>query len=241
MVENTNTKQTYDLKSIQVEPDNIADSLKLSKGIVRLHSAYNERFKFMNSQMTFLEEVLSGQKYGIVSNKIVYNENTIMKLRKIWRGGLKYEITRDPLRPNLIIKREIVYNEENLNPNLQHFDIPALEELSPLDHVNDNGLFIEMTEEIPVKLAWNKLKLEDINSQWYRPRYFTYEEIDRLPLTRVTYYWGKPFFFSLIKQLRTLWNKYYYEIMPLDHEVIRETKYSQTEKEHSGYGSVSKL
>ena len=63
------TNQKYDVKSIQVEPDSIADKLKMSKGLVNLHSAYNEKFKMMNSQMTFLEEVLSGQRYGNVSKR----------------------------------------------------------------------------------------------------------------------------------------------------------------------------
>jgi len=56
-----------------------------------------------------------------------------------------------------------------------------------------------------------------------------------MPLSKTTNYWGKPFFFSLIKQLRTLWNKYYYIIMPFDHEVIRETKLALSQTETKDY------
>ena len=121
------TNQKYDVKSIQVEPDSIADKLKMSKGLVNLHSAYNERFKMMNSQMTFLEEVLSGQRYGNVSKKVQYDENVISKIQKIWSGGLYYEITRNELKPNRIDKYEIVYNDFNLDDNKEHFELPALE------------------------------------------------------------------------------------------------------------------
>lgn len=229
------TNQKYDVKSIQVEPDSIADKLKMSKGLVNLHSAYNEKFKMMNSQMTFLEEVLSGQRYGNVSKKVQYDENVISKIQKIWSGGLYYEITRNELKPNRIDKYEIVYNDFNLDDNKEHFELPALEELDPLSHVNDTGLFIEMTEYVPVRLAWWKLSVEQLNSQWYAPRYYSWDHVRSMPLTKTTNYWGKPFFFSLIKQLRTLWNKYYYMIMPYDHEVIRETKLALSQSETKDY------
>ena len=233
----SDTNQKYDVKSIQVEPDSIADVLKMGKGLVRLHSAYNEKFKMMNSQMLFLEEVLSGQRYGNVSTKIQYPAIALDCIKKIWYGGLKYEVTRDPLRPNIITNYDIVYNDVNLDPIKEHFEIPPLQEISPLDHVNDTGLFIEMTEEMPKRLAWWKLSISDINSQWYSPRYYDWDQILEQPLSSTTMFWGKPFFFSLIKQLRDLWMKYYYILLPYDHEVIRETKFdlSNENLEASGY------
>jgi hypothetical protein len=232
------SNQKYDVKSIQVEPDSMADVLKMGKGLVRLHSAYNERFKMMNSQMTFVQEIISGQRFGNVSDKIKYDAIAIDKLNKIWSGGLYYEITRNPLKPNRISKYEIVYNTVNLDPQKEHFELPPLEELNPLSHVNDTGLFIEMTEYIPVRLAWWKLSIDQVNSQWYSPRYYSWDHIRQQPLTKTTNYWGKPFFFSLIKQLRTLWNKYYYIISPMDHEIIRETKFALSQDSTSGYAKT---
>ena len=92
-----------------------------------------------------------------------------------------------------------------------------------------------MTEYVPVRLAWWKLSVEQLNSQWYAPRYYSWDHVRSMPLTKTTNYWGKPFFFSLIKQLRTLWNKYYYMIMPYDHEVIRETKLALSQSETKDY------
>ena len=230
----------YDVKSIQVEPDNISDVLKLSKGLVRLHSAYNERFKMMNSQMMFIEEVLSGQRMGIVSNDMQYDPEALMKIKKIWHGGLNYEITRDELKPNIITDYQVVYNENNLDPQKEHYELPALEELDPLTHINEVGLFLEMTEYIPLRLAWWNLSTDQINSQWYSPRYYSWDQIREQPLTKTTNYWGKPFFFSVIKQLRNLWLKYYFILSPIDHEIIRLTKFQQYEdvgsnKESEGF------
>jgi hypothetical protein len=225
----SDSHQKYDLKSIQVEPDNMADVLKMGKGIVRLHSAYNENFKRMNAFMEYIEDVVSGQNFGNVSDKVKYPERTLMKIRKIWNGDLNLELTRDPRRPNIILDRKIVYDEENLDPTKKHFILPPLKEIAPLDHINDNGLFLEMHEEIPVSLAWHKLKVNDINSLWYFPKFNTVDEVKALPLTTTTYFWGKPFFFSLIKQLRTLWDKYYHEMSPMDNEIIRLTKLMQRE------------
>ena len=131
---------------------------------------------------------------------------------------LYFEITRDEMKPNRIIKYEVVY-EEHLDPMKESFELPALQEID--SHVNDVGLFIEMTKYIPVRLAWWKLSINQLNSQWYQAKYYSWDQIRSLPLSRTTNFWGKPFFFSL---LRILWDKYYFELSATDHEIIRKTK-----------------
>lgn len=212
----------YDVKSIQVEPDNMFDVLKMSKGIVRLHTVYNEQFKKMNSQMDFIDEILAGQKYGNISNEVVYPQSSIDKIIKIWRGGAFVELENDHIRTNEITNYWIVFDEDKLDNDYRHYNLPALEELDPLTHVNDESHFLQMTEEIPNDLAYWKMDLNTINSQWYVPRYYSWDQIIESDTTTMT--WGKPFFFSLIKQLRVIWNELYNEIRAYDHEIIKHTQ-----------------
>ncbi|MDF2423679.1 MAG: hypothetical protein OPY03_00070 [Nitrosopumilus sp.] len=212
----------YDVKSIQVEPDKLQDKLALLKGLSTLHKAYNEHFKFMNSQMNFIDEIESGQAYGSIPKDIVYPAKAIDRLHKVWSGGAYVELDKDPIRTNLINNYYIVFDEEDFDDYHEHYPLPPLEELSPLTHVNEEGDFLQMTEEIPNYLAYQGLSLYVINSQWWTPRYYSWEHIMESGKTTLT--WGKPFFFSIIKQLRGLWNQQFNEIRAYDHEIIKATK-----------------
>lgn len=173
--------ESKDFSSSKVKPyESIyINNVKNDLAILKYNEGWNNFFSWCEGAIKLLMEITDAMtpEQNIIDLRVLSEEERrqtelqpllVHKLRQLWWGGCKVTKNRYKKNPTLFVKNSTRFHYDNSKlpkkPDLllEITPYPAMDSMTPVGHIRDPTLMIQITEAIPLYFAWRGMDYDTV-------------------------------------------------------------------------------